>query len=64
VIVTFFGLLAKGARTAIIPTAPSQTIRHPNPILQSEPSVVLGLWGGPSFPNNLVDARVNKPKKL
>jgi hypothetical protein len=64
VIVTFFGLLAKGAMTAIIPTAPSQTIRRSKPILQSEPSVVLSVWGGLSFPNNLVDARVNKPKKL
>jgi hypothetical protein len=63
-VVSFLDLIVKRAISAIISTTPSQTIRRPKPILQGEPSMVLDLRRCPSFPNNLIDARVNKSKKL
>jgi hypothetical protein len=55
-VVCFFGLLAKRAKPTILPVTLPQTVRCPKPILEGQPSMVLRLWGSPSFPNNLVHA--------
>jgi hypothetical protein len=62
VVVSFFGLFAKGKTSTIIPTAPSQTIRRPKPLLQSEPSIVLDLCTCPSFPTILLMQDSTSPK--
>jgi hypothetical protein len=63
VVVAFFGLFAKWAWPAILPTTSPQSICCPKPILQYQPSVVLQPWWSPRFSNNLVNEGLNKAKK-
>lgn len=57
-------LLAKWAKTAIWPTALRQAVGHPNPILIHKPCKEFGLRRRPSFPNHLVQRRIDETEPL
>jgi hypothetical protein len=65
VVVNFFCLLAKWAKAAIFPTPSSQSIRRPKaPILQRKPHMVFNFRRRPSFPNKVVQRRLDKGEEL
>jgi hypothetical protein len=47
-------LLAKRAKTTIVPNSLLQTVRHPNPIFNSQPCKEFNFRGRPTLPNYLV----------
>jgi hypothetical protein len=61
---SLLGLLAKWAKSTILPSSPFEAVRRPNPIRDCEPHEELDLGSCPNLPHHLVEACKRGTKKL
>jgi hypothetical protein len=57
-------LLAKRAKTVIVPTSPLIFIRRSKPIIHGKTSKEFDFWRSPSLPNHFVEASASSPEEL